>query len=96
MPLPFQVQKFWIMLQIKLVHLSLHMIKHLGNMFFFPIPSNLFMNITKDNMVDMFIKTLKFNIHIFGVLYSKQLSLGQLWCDVYLFLVGPTHVNKHK
>ncbi len=84
------------MLQIKLVHLSLHMIKHLGNMFFFPIPSNLFMNITKDNMVDMFIKTLKFNIHIFGVLYSKQLSLGQLWCDVYLFLVGPTHVNKHK
>jgi hypothetical protein len=26
------------------------------------------MNITKDDMVYMFIKTLKFNIHIYGVL----------------------------
>jgi len=84
------------MLQIKLVHLFLHMIRHLGNMFFFPIPSNLFMNITKDDKVYMCIKTLKFNIHIFGILYLKQLSLKQHWCDVYLFLVGPTHVNKHK
>ncbi len=56
------------MLQIKLVHLSLHMIRHLGNMFFFPYSFNLFMNITKDDMVYMFIKTLKFNIHIYGVL----------------------------
>ncbi len=78
MPLPFQMQKFWIMLQIKLVHLSLDMIRHLGNMFFIPIPSNIFMNIIKDDMVYMFIKTLKFNIHVFGVLYSSNCHLDNI------------------